>query len=350
MTEISVVLPTYNRVERLKQVLRGLELQSCPLEAFEVIVVSDGSTDDTRDYLNKLNSPLNVRTIFQANQGPAAARNTGIQHAAGRILVFIDDDVVPSPNLLAEHLKTHAAAGDHVAVLGPMLTPPDFQLASWVKWEQVMLEKYYRAMQNGDWEPTARQFYTGNASLARQHLLLHGGFDTLFTRAEDVELGYRLAAAGMRFVFNPQAIGYHYAERSFAAWRTIAFAYGVNDVIFATQRGQGWLLPAIGREFQTRHVMVRALTLLCLDRPVTAKFILGLLRPLNHSHESRLSLAACSLTFNSLYYQGVASELGGREAFLAILPGTRPAALSHQDVKRGFLNSRRPANPSENNT
>src|SRR5687768_17413192 len=150
-----------------------------------------------------------------------------------------------------------------------MLTPPDFeaQMAPWVQWEQAMLVKQYEDMANGRWLPTARQFYTGNTSLARRHLLEAGGFDPTFRRAEDVELAYRLAAHGLRFVFNPQAIGHHYAERTFASWLAIPYAYGRNDVIFSRDKGQSWLLPTLLYEFRQRRPLIRALTRLCLDRP-----------------------------------------------------------------------------------
>ena len=68
-----------------------------------------------------------------------------------------------------------------------------------------------------------------NTSLGSHHIL--GGFDASFRRAEDVELAYRLAKQGLRFLFNPKAIGYHVAERSFNSWIAIPYAYGRNYVI-----------------------------------------------------------------------------------------------------------------------
>ena len=118
-------------------------------------------------------------------------------------------------------------------------------MTPWVRWEQEMLMKQYRAMLRGDWAATARQFYTGNASLRRSHILAAGGFDEGFRRAEDVELAYRLANKGLDFVFNMQAVGMHFAERSFRAWLDMAYAYGRNDVIFARDRNQKWLLSAV---------------------------------------------------------------------------------------------------------
>jgi GT2 family glycosyltransferase len=95
-----------------------------------------------------------------------------------------------------------------------------------------MLVKQYDAMERGDWAATARQFYTANASLARRHVLDAGGFDERFRRAEDVELAYRLADRGLRFVFARDAVVVHHPDRSFRAWLDIAGAYGRNDVVF----------------------------------------------------------------------------------------------------------------------
>jgi len=119
-------------------VITALERQTYPSDAYEVIIVSDGSCDGTAAYLETLRSTMRLRWFQQVNRGPAAARNAGIQSADGEFIVFIDDDVVPEPQLLVEHARSHheaGAAGD-VVVFGPMLTPKGFEMAPWVRWEQ----------------------------------------------------------------------------------------------------------------------------------------------------------------------------------------------------------------------
>lgn len=319
MNRVSIVLPTYNRLERLQQVLHGLERQQYPLSDFEVVVVSDGSTDGTHEFLGSVDTPLRLATVLQENQGPAAARNAGIERAQGEIILFLDDDVVPAPQFVGEHVDMHAAR-QNVVVLGPMLSPPKFRLSPWVYWEQEMLMKQYRAMQRGDWEPSARQFYTGNTSVARRHLLESGGFDARFRRAEDLELAYRLARRGLRFVFNPNAVGYHYAERSFRSWLEIPYAYGRNDMVFARE-GEQWIMMALESEFQQRNLLISSLVRLCLDRSKLSELVLQILKR-TAAVNSRLGLRtlsrfALSAIFNLRYYQGVADELGGRNRFFA---------------------------------
>lgn len=325
---VTVILPTYNRLARLKKALAGLAAQT--YADFDLLVVSDGSTDGTDDFLQQPgffekpgSSPFSARALFQPNQGVAATRNHGLREATGELILFIDDDITPSPQLVAEHVAWHQAHGGDAVVMGPMLNPPDFAMQPWVEWEQAMLLKQYDDMVNGRWQPTARQFYTGNTSLRRQHLLDAGGFDANFRRAEDVELAYRLAERGLRFLFNPEAVGYHYAERSFASWIAIPYAYGRNDVIFTRDKGQSWLLPTIAYEFRyNRHPLIQRLTRLCLDRPRLSGLVIAASKQfaaLSHRLRlGRLSRLAYSAIFNLRYYQGVSDELGGREAFFAI--------------------------------
>ena len=328
MIRVSVVIPTYNRLDRLKRVLAGLENQDYPRDQFEVVVVSDGSRDGTHEYLQSRSTSLHLVLVIQENLGPAAARNQGYLHAGGEIVLFIDDDVIPIPQLISEHLRCHGQHGENVVVIGPMLSPSDHNLSPWVSWEQSLLGEQYAHMLAGRWQATARQFYTGNTSLARRHLIESGGFDPAFRRGEDVELAYRLKDAGIQFIFNPGAIGYHYAERSFSSWLDIPYTYGKNDVIFTYQKRQSWLLPTIWREFHSRHVLIRALTNLCLDRPCINKLALGLLKQAALLGQSpgfdKISQLACSGIFNLRYYEGIAQQLGGRRAFFAgLADGTR---------------------------
>jgi glycosyltransferase involved in cell wall biosynthesis len=313
----SVVVPTYNRLGRLPHVIAGFEKQTYPSDAYEVIVISDGSTDGTDAYLETLRTTVPLRWLTQVNRGPAAARNAGVRAAVGEFIVFIDDDVVPEPQLLEEHARSHQEAGQDVVVVGPLLTPEGFDMAPWVRWEQEMLMKGYRALLKGDWSASARQFYTGNASLRRSHILAAGGFDEDFRRAEDVELAYRLASDGLAFVFNIKAAGMHFADRSYRAWLNMAYAYGRNDVIFARDRNQQWLLSTIHREFLERHFLIRSLVRLCRGRSQLTRVVSSLLKCAADSatflRASAVEGKAYSGLFNLQYYNGFIKELNDAE-------------------------------------
>lgn len=309
----SVVVPTYNRLGRLRHVVTALEQQAYPSDAYEVIVISDGSTDGTDAYLEAFRSTMRLRWFPQANRGPAAARNAGIQKADGEFIVFIDDDVVPAPQLLGEHARSHHEAGQDVVVLGPLLTPEGFEMAPWVRWEQEMLMKGYNALLRGDWPASARQFYTGNASLRRSHILAAGGFDEGLRRAEDVELAYRLANNGLGFVFNIQAAGLHFADRSFRAWLDAAYSYGRNDVIFARDRNQKWLLSAVHQEFRDRHFLIRSLVRMCRGRSRLTSIASSALKlaadAATFLRAGDIERLAYSGLFNLQYYNGLSHEL-----------------------------------------
>lgn len=209
---LSVVIPTFNRKDSLRVTLDGLARQSCSPDSFEAIVVSDGSTDGTSALLAEYaqTASFALRPITQENGGPARARNRGIREARGAVVVFLDDDVEPVPDFLIRHAAHHAGA-DKEVVIGPMLPDPalQWQEPPWIAWEHAMLEKQYTAWRTGEWEGCGpHHFYSGNASVRREHLQAVGGFDEHFPRQEDVELAVRLERqCGVRFVHDPQARG-----------------------------------------------------------------------------------------------------------------------------------------------
>ena len=105
--KFSVIIPTFNRAEILRRNLNLLATQT--FDDFEVVVIDDGSTDETlrllRDFEKKVEFPL--RFLTQKNSGQGVARNQGIKISAGEILLFLGDDMLPLPNLLEKHAEFH---------------------------------------------------------------------------------------------------------------------------------------------------------------------------------------------------------------------------------------------------
>jgi glycosyltransferase involved in cell wall biosynthesis len=309
---LSVVVPTYNRRAGIERLLRTLAEQTLPADRFEVVVVDDGSTDDTAQALARVEAPYRLRTFTQQNAGPAAARNAALHHAQGRLVVFLDDDVVPSPGLLERHAFIQGDADDLV-VVGPMYPPTDWQRSVWVRWEERQLLKQYGAMDQGLYTCTPRQFYTGNASAPRDLLLRAGGFDARFKRAEDVELAFRMWAMGARFHFEPQADVLHYAARSFQSWMRTPYQYGRYDVVMGREKGINTFELACC-EFERRHAWSRKLTRACVGKPWRGLARSGLFAAAVVA--DRLGLEngasfALSAIFNLQYWQGASDELGG---------------------------------------
>jgi glycosyltransferase involved in cell wall biosynthesis len=109
-TTVNVIIPTYNRKAWLLQTLESLASQSYPPARFEVLVIDDGSTDDTA-LVAAMDFPFRLKYVWQENQGDAAARNTGVLHSQADVLVFIDDDIILAPEylryLVREHQQDH---------------------------------------------------------------------------------------------------------------------------------------------------------------------------------------------------------------------------------------------------
>ncbi len=100
--KVSVIIPTYNRCDKLLNCLRFLNEQNFPREDFEIIVVNDGSDDNTELKLKKIKYK-NFSFYTQKNSGQGIARNLGIEKAKGEILIFIGDDIYAQKNFLNTH-------------------------------------------------------------------------------------------------------------------------------------------------------------------------------------------------------------------------------------------------------
>ncbi len=298
-------------------------MQTVGVGQFEVVVVSDGATDGTDEFVSTLRTSYELVFATQSNRGPAAARNRAVALASSDLLVFLDDDVVPGPEFLEQHLAAHAQDPGALVVVGPMLDPPGYRGSPFVRWEQKMLYKQYDAMRRGDYPATYRQFYTGNASVPRDRLRDAGGFDERFWRAEDVELAYRLYLNGATFVFNERAIGHHYAERSFHSWIRNAQAYGRNDIVFDREHESRDRLLAAQWEYRGRHALTRSVTRACIGRPQLEAAVRWPVRAIvaiaDRLRLDEVTAVALSGLYNTAYYCGMAEELGSRRAFLELM-------------------------------
>ncbi len=211
--EFSVVIPTHNRLLVLEEVLLALEAQ-VEAPAFEIVVVDDGSTDGTGDWLRARtpstprSSTVMTRVHSQANAGPAAARNTGVAMAAGRWVAFLGDDTVPEPGWLAAHREAHRKRGDgpHLAVIGYTGWHPRMRLTPFLRYINEHGLQFGYALIKEPEDVPFNFFYTSNLSLSRD-LLLAEPFDLRFPHAawEDIEVAYRMKRRGLKLVYEPAA-------------------------------------------------------------------------------------------------------------------------------------------------
>ena len=333
---LSVVVPTFNRKDSLQKTLDGLARQTYPAARFEAVVVSDGSTDGTDAWLTEYarTSPFPLQVICQPNGGPARARNHGIQNAGGEVVVFLDDDVEPSPEFLAVHAAHHQRQ-DRAVVIAPMLPDPAllWREPAWIAWEHAMLEKQYAAWRLGVWEGCGpNNFYSGNASVRRTHLLAVGGFDEQFPRQEDVELAVRLERqCGVHFVYEPDAPGTHRPQRRFASWLAVPFAYGTLDVVRARRGDIPWEVVRSG--YHSRSGATRLLARAALAVPPLGGLLRALLLAAAQAayrlHRAGPAFAALSVIYNLRYLEGAGAGLGSAADLRCLLfkeavPGKKP--------------------------
>jgi glycosyltransferase involved in cell wall biosynthesis len=204
---ISVVIPTYNREPILKKCLLALENQRLTddkVEGYEIIVVDDGSTDGTLEWLyGEKESLRHVRVFEQDHGGPAIARNTGVEKALGDTIVFIDSDLVVTERFLQAHADAltegeRKLGSERLFTYGAVINTSDF--------ENPTSEPYKIT------DFSAAYFATGNVAIARKWLIEAGLFDTGFQLYgwEDLELGVRLKQLGLKLIKCPEAVGYHW--------------------------------------------------------------------------------------------------------------------------------------------
>ena len=218
----SVIVPTFNGAGRIGKCLRALLAQTTP--GTEILVVDDGSTDDTAEVVRRFPQ---VRLVVQSNGGPAAARNRGAREARGDILLFTDDDCIPTSGWLRAMLSPFTDP-QVVGAKGIYRTRQRKLVARFV---QLEYEDRYRLMAG---LPAIDFIDTYSAAYRRERFLEMNGYDTSFpvACAEDVELSFRMSARNWRMKFAPKAEVYHthpdtlswYLRKKykFAFWRVIA--------------------------------------------------------------------------------------------------------------------------------
>jgi glycosyltransferase involved in cell wall biosynthesis len=220
---VSIIIPTFNGAQRIPNCLDAL-LQQKTQRPLEIVVVDDGSTDDTADTVRRYSS---VRLCAQSNAGPAAARNRGAAEAHGSIILFTDDDCVPMPDWV-EAMSAPFSDPEVVGVKGTYRTQQTSLTARFV---QIEYEDRYRLMSRF---PCIDFVDTYSAAFRRDRFLEIDGYDASFPLAcaEDVELSYRMSMRGWKMKFAPQAVVYHthpdtisrYLKKKykFAFWRVLA--------------------------------------------------------------------------------------------------------------------------------
>ncbi|HLX85564.1 MAG TPA: glycosyltransferase family 2 protein [Terriglobales bacterium] len=263
---LSVIIPTYNRQQLLAHALEGYLAQSSPHLICEILVIDDGSTDDTESVVRDCGkrSVFPIRYKRQRNKGPAAARNLGIQQARSELVLFTDSDVIPESDLVEQHIAWHRENPQiQAAVQGYLEWSPAVGATPFMRWYGEHSLFSFGKTRNKR-EVDFRSFYTCNVSLKTEFLRCCGQFDEEFKSAayEDSELGYRLSLQGMRLLYNSEAIGYHHQFFSFEdACRKARANAGATQLFFRKEAGRAVLKEIQRKESNFRYKIVTRLAM-----------------------------------------------------------------------------------------
>jgi GT2 family glycosyltransferase len=306
--ELSVVVPTFRREADLRRLLDGLRGQTVAGERFEVLVVDDDP--DGREARIAADAgaaePFGLRRLANPCDGAAAARNHGAGAAAAPLLLFLDDDVVPDPRLLEEHLAWHASGeggGVLVGAYRPRPERPGFCAQVARLWWQDFFDRLAEAR-----EITFVGALTANMSVRREILDRVGDFSEEYARArrEDWEWGLRARRAGVRIGFERAASARHHFTLGTAQRLRDARREGFGDALIAASYPEA--LPSLPID-QLRPVTprrpLRWLGLWLWRRPTTQRLTIALLDLLERGNLREAWLRLFRLAQSAAYAEGV---------------------------------------------
>ena len=227
----SVIIPTFNRADEIKELLNSLSKQTIPHNHFEVLIVDDGSTDNTKDVIEsiKSRSDLNIRTLYQDHKGPGEARNLGMKNAKGKYFVFIDSDCIADNNWLAAYKqeveqKDVAGFGGPDSVLPnfkPVQKAIDYSMTSFITTGGIRghskkkISKYY-----------PRSFNMGvRADIVKRI----GGMGKL-RHGQDIEFSNRILSTGESIIKVADAVVYHKRRISIKKFFKQVYNWGVARI------------------------------------------------------------------------------------------------------------------------
>jgi GT2 family glycosyltransferase len=216
---ISVIIPTYNRLEKLKKILEAFGDQTLSRKNFEIIVVEDGGNDGTQEFMEyfQKSTELNFKYFHLDHRGPGAARNFGVEKATFSLVLFCGDDTRPDKHLLEIHLDRHRQKNG-IAVLGMAFWDESEEVTDFMRWLAPAGPQFHYNTIKDPSDAGFDHFYTCNISLEKKWFELEK-FDERFDCAfEDIELGLRLEKRGLKIYYVPETKVFHshqYDEKSF---------------------------------------------------------------------------------------------------------------------------------------
>lgn len=262
----SIIVPTYNRADEIGELLNSLVHQTIDDSLFEIIIVDDGSTDDTEKIISnvKSKSGLNITFLKQSHKGPGEARNYGMQEAKGEYFLFIDSDCIADENWLnaykgiletGERKPAGFGGPDRVlSTFSPVQKAIDYSMTSFITTGGIrghskkVISKYY-----------PRSFNMGvHADVVKKI----GGMGKL-RHGQDIEFSHRIISTGEPVIKVDDAVVYHKRRMSIKKFFRQVFNWGVARInLYKIDKGMLELVhffPAAGTIISTLVILLAIL-------------------------------------------------------------------------------------------
>jgi GT2 family glycosyltransferase len=228
---VTVVIPTLGRYESLRRVLDRFDRQTAGPASIAVHVVSDAAEPDRPAVERAIGTrPYDVRLLAADRPGASAARNAGWRAAETPLVLFVDDDVLPSAGLVTEHLEWHRRHPEpEVGVLGRVRWARELRVTPFMRWLDTGIQFDYGRIRGTDagWG----RFYTANASVKRDLVDRAGGFEeeALPFGYEDLDLALRMDRLGLRLLYNRRASAEHLHQMDLEFWKRRVARIAVSE-------------------------------------------------------------------------------------------------------------------------
>jgi len=208
--KVSVIIPTYNGSKKITNILSSLSKQT--YQDFEVIVIIDGSTDNTLSILNsnEFNLPK-IKIISQENKGRGSARNTGANIAENELLIFFDDDILPEENCIELHVSNHLKYQDSTIIGTCRMDIKHFPATDFINYRYSVEDKWQTPYKNRITKISFNRysFTTANMSIPKGLFTKIGGFDNRLNDSEDFDFSIKLLLNNTYIFFDYSIWAWH---------------------------------------------------------------------------------------------------------------------------------------------
>ncbi len=260
---VSVIVPVYNGAETIVACLESLLAQDYPVDYYEIIVVENGSTDNTSDVVGRYPA---VRLLHSPLRGPGPARNYGIARSEAKIIAFTDADCIAEPDWLTELVKGYTSP--EIGGVGGKITA--YEHSELTSVERFSCEHSPLINFVSGEDEFLPHLYTANASFLRELLNQVNGFNPRLMTAEDVDLSWRIQLnASAKLTYCDDAIIHHHHRATTKGLARQYRQYGFGEILLDTLYNKYEKYPRAGA-YQVKRILAQ---LMALPRYVMSMFV-----------------------------------------------------------------------------